>query len=253
MPVVTTIVLLRKELTEHLRTYKLLIIVAVLLVFGLGSPLLLAYLPEILEMSGEEITIEIPEFTSVDAVKGYLDTLGQVGLLAVILISMGAIALERERGTAALVLSKPVGTGAFVLAKLLGLSAVLVAGLVAGALGCYGYTTVLMGRPDPMAFATANLLAGLYLLVVLSVSLLLSATVRNQIIAGVLALATVIGAGFLAVLSPFEPYMPASLMHWAYDLNAGVEGSRWWALGVSVAVVGACTLGAWRVLQWQEV
>ena len=249
----TTLVLLKKELTEHLRTYKLLVVVAVLLVFGLGTPVLLAYLPEILELSGEDITIEIPEFTSADAVKGYLDSLGQVGLLTAILISMGSITLERERGTAALVLSKPVGTGAFVVAKLLGLAAVLAAGVTAGALGCYGYTTVLLGCPDPVAFITASVLAGLYLLVVLSVTLLFSATVRNQIVAGVLALGVVIAAGFLATVSLFEPYLPASLMHWAYDLNAGVDGSHWWVLGVSIGIIGVCTIGAWRVLQRQEV
>lgn len=249
----TTFVLLKKELTEHLRTYKLLIVVAVLLVFGLGTPVLLAYLPEILELSGEEITIEIPEFTSADAVKGYLDFLGQMGLLIAILISMGSIALERERGTAALVLSKPVGTGAFVLAKLLGLALVLAAGLTAGALGCYVYTTILLGRPDAVAFAAANLLAGLYLLAIMSVTLLFSAMVRNQIVAGVLALGVAVAAGFWASLSLFEPYLPASLMHWAYDLTAGVDGSRWWAVGVSTAVVVTCTVGAWRVLQRQEI
>ena len=249
----TTLVLLKKELTEHLRTYKLLTVVAILLVFGLGTPVLLAYLPELLELSGEDIAIEIPEFTAADAVKGYLDTLGQVGLLIAILVSMGSIALERDRGTAALVLSKPVGTGAFVLAKLLGLAAVLAAGLAAGALGCYGYTTVLLGRPDPVAFTAANLLAGLYLLAALSVTLLFSAMMKNQIVAGVLALGVVIASGFLVTLSLFEPYLPASLMHWAYNLTAGADGSRWWALGVSIAVTGACTIGAWRVLQRQEI
>ncbi len=249
----TTLVLLRKEVTEHWRTYKFLSVAGVLLVFGLAAPLLLAYLPELLELSDDDITVIIPEFTAADAVTSYLDTLGQIGLIIVILISMGSIAGERERGTAELVLSKPVGTGSFVLAKLLGLATVLTVGLVAGALGCYGYTTVLLGSPDPVPFVTANLLAGLYLLVVMSVTLLFSAIVRSQIIAGVLALAVVILGTFLASLAVFEPYLPASLMHWATDLNTGATGARWMALSASMVVVAAGAIGAWRVLQRQEI
>ena len=116
----TTWVLFRKEMKEHLRTFRLLAVVGVLGVFGLATPVLLAYLPEILALSGDTgaMPIEFPDFTAADAVKSYLDTVGQIGLLTTILVAMGTIAQERERGTAALVLSKPVGTGAFVLAGL---------------------------------------------------------------------------------------------------------------------------------------
>ncbi|MFH1141505.1 MAG: ABC transporter permease subunit [Chloroflexota bacterium] len=249
----TTFVLLKKELTEHLRTHKLLIVSVVLLVFGLASPLVLAYLPKILEMTGEKIVVQLPDFTPTDAVKSYLDSLGQMGLLATILISMGAIALERERGTAVLVLSKPVGTGPFVLAKLLGLAAVLVAGMVAGALGNYGYTAVLLGPPDAMAFAVANLLAGLYLLAVISVTLFLSSLIRNQIGAGVLSLGVVLVMGLLSMVPALEPYLPSSLMHWAYGVSAGTGDSRWAALAVTWAVVVVCTVAAGRVLHRQEL
>ncbi len=249
----TTIVLLQKELAEHLKTYKLLIVMGVLLAFGLATPLLLVYMPQILSMSGENVPIELPQFTTTDAVKSYLDSMGQIGLLAIILISMGAIAQEREHGTAALVLSKPVGIASFVLAKLLGLAAVMAAGLAASALGFYAYTTVLLGSPDPAIFAGAMLLVGVYLLFVISVTLLFSALLRNQVLVAVTALATVIGVGFLGTLSVLEPYLPGSLMHWAYALVAGQDQTRWPALAVSLVLVVACVLGAWRGLRHQEL
>ena len=42
------LIVLRKELTEQWRTRRLLIVAAVLIVFGLGSPLLAKVTPEIL-------------------------------------------------------------------------------------------------------------------------------------------------------------------------------------------------------------
>mgnify|MGYP001569077808 CR=1 FL=1 len=249
----TTLVLLKKELVEHWRTHKLLIVSVVLLVFGMASPLVLAYLPQIMEVAGEGIVVQLPDFTPTDAVKSYLDSLGQMGLLATILISMGAIALERERGTAVLVLSKPVGTGPFVLAKLLGLAAVLVVGMAVGALGNYGYTAVLPGFPDVMAFAAANLLAGLYLLSVISMTLLFSAAIKNQIGAGVVTLGVVVAGGLLSIVPALEPYLPSSLMHWAYSVNAGAGDSRWAALAVAWAIVVTCTVAAGQVLHRQEL
>jgi len=250
---VTTLVLLKKELTEHLRTHKLLIVSVLLLVFGMASPLVLAYLPKILEMAGENLVVQVPDFIPADAVKSYLDSLGQVGLLAAILISMGAIALERERGTAVLVLSKPVGTGSFVVAKLLGLGAVLLAGMVAGALGNYGYTAVLLDRPDVTSFVAANLLAGLYLLAVISLTLFFSTLIRNQIGAGVASLGVVLAGGLLSLVPALEPYLPSSLMHWAYSVNAGDGDSRWAALAVTWALIIVCSVASWRVLHRQEM
>ena len=248
-----TYVLLKKELLEHLKTYRLLIIVGVLLSFGLSTPLLLVYLPEILRLGGEDLGISLPAFTSADALKGFLDSVGQVGLLTTILVGMGAIALERERGTAALVLSKPVGIGPFVLAKFLGLAAVLTLGLIAGAIGCFAYTAILLGTPALGPFLIASLLAWLYLMVVLALTLLLSAAFRSQLAAGVLALSITIGSATLATLSLFEPYLPASLMHWANALVLGQGGSWWAAVGVSLAVLAAALLGAWQTLQRQEI
>lgn len=251
MPI--TFVLLKKELLEHLKTYRLLIVVGVLFTFGLSAPLLLAYLPQIMRLSGSAANIQLPTFTGADALQSYLNSLGQIGLLTAILVGMGTIAQERERGTAALVLTKAVGIGPFVLAKFLGLAAIVTLGLLAGAAGCFGYTLVLFGPASFSNFASACLLAWLYLMMALAVTLLLSASFRSQLAAGVLALVIIIASATLAALALFEPYLPASLMHWASALVLGQSKTWWTAVAVSLAVLACSLVGAWQVLKRQEL
>lgn len=138
-------VLFRKEAKEYLKTYKLLIVAVLLLFFGLSAPLLIKFLPKILEMSGEQIPIQLPVFAAADAIKSYLSTLGQIGLLITVLVAMGSIAQERERRTAVMTLSKPAGFGSFIAAKLAILAVTFAVGLILGAGACYLYTVVLLG------------------------------------------------------------------------------------------------------------
>lgn len=153
-------VLFKKEARGHLRTYRLLIVVAVFFVFGLGTPLLLKYLHALLP--SEDVSIVLPEFTSIDAVKEYIDSLGQVGLIAAILVAMGSVARERESGTAAMTLSKPVGCGTFIAAKLATLAVTFGIGIAVGAIGCYIYTVILFGNPGGLSFFAANLVGTLH-------------------------------------------------------------------------------------------
>jgi ABC-2 type transport system permease protein len=52
--------LLKKEIVEQLRTHRLLIVGVIFLFFGLTTPLLLYYMPEIMQMAGVANSIEIP-------------------------------------------------------------------------------------------------------------------------------------------------------------------------------------------------
>jgi ABC-2 type transport system permease protein len=107
-------ILLRKELLEQWRTRRLPVVAVVFLTFGIASPLLARYLPEIVKsLGGAGFEIKIPEPTARDAIDQFLKNLGQAGVLTAILLAMGSVANEKERGTAALVLSKPASRAAF--------------------------------------------------------------------------------------------------------------------------------------------
>ncbi len=246
-------VLFQKEIAEHVKTYKLLIVAAVFLLFGLSTPMLFKFLPEIVKLSGEQIPIQMPTFTAADAVKSYINSLGQIGLLVTVLVAMGSVAQERERGTAVMTLCKPVGFGAFVSAKLAALVLIFGIGVALGAIGFYIYTVVLLGDLSLFSFLLITLLAGCYFVVCLSITLMYSTFFKNQLAAGALALVTLIGMALISNIPQLSPYMPSALMSWAQRLAAGSSGSSWSALIVSCSIVVAAIIIGWQVLNRKEL
>ena len=143
-------VLVRKELVESWRTRRLPVVVILFAAIGILSPLTARYLPEILKAAlGDQLTIPVPTPTPADAVLQLQKNLGQLGAFAAIVLAMGSVASEKERGTASFLLTKPVGRGAFIAAKLVGLGAVIGLAVVGAVAIGWVYTAILF-EPGPV-------------------------------------------------------------------------------------------------------
>ncbi|MCJ7522967.1 MAG: ABC transporter permease subunit [Dehalococcoidia bacterium] len=245
------VILFKKELKSNLRTHRILIVAAVFFVLGLGTPLILKYLHVFLPADTTDIVI--PEFAAIDVIVGYLDSLGQVGLLLAILVAMGSVARERESGTAAMTLSKPVGCGPFVAAKLAALALVFAIGIVVGAVGCYLYTAVLFESTGVMDFFLATLLAALYLLFCLAVTVMYSCFFKSQLPAGGLALVTLIALTATSSLPVMKEYSPGALLSWSESIVSGSGSNAWGAVIVSLGLIVLTAVIGWQVFKVKEL
>jgi ABC-2 type transport system permease protein len=156
-------ILFRKELLESWRTYRLAVIGVLFLFVGLSSPLLAKFLPDILKAAGGDQFggLAIPTPTASDAVDQLWKNLAQFGAFAAIILAMGAVATEKDRGTAAFVLSKTASRGAFLGAKVAAIAVVLgVATVLASTVG-WIYTAILFEPPSVLAWIGMGLLAWL--------------------------------------------------------------------------------------------
>jgi ABC-2 type transport system permease protein len=250
--------LLRKELLEQWRTRRVLVVFVVFLLFGLTSPLLARFTPEILRNvpGAEQFAGLIPEPTTRDAVGQYLESITQFGFIMTLLLAMGLIAGEKERGTAALLLSKPVPRWAFVAAKFAALALVYLAAVLLAALGAWYYTNLLFEQALPLgAFLLGNGLLWLWLLAFLAVGLLASALGRTTLIAAGLALA---GSVLLLVGGAFPQaaaLLPAGLAGWVGALG-GAEPPpplNWGAVAGTAVILLFCLVTAVGVVERQEV
>ena len=249
-------VVFRKEMQEQWRTHKVLIVVAVLFFFGLTSPLLAKYTPEMLAAIPNipaGLSGIIPTPTVADAIGQYVKNLSQFGILLALLMSMGSVAQEKERGTAALILTRPVPRGTFLLAKFAGLALTFAVSLLVAGLGCWFYTYLLFEALPWGAFLAQNGLMLLVFLVYIAMTLLCSTLVRSQAGAGGLAFGGLILLAGLGAIPRMTEYLPGQLFSWGMSLSLGIEKTAWPALWVSLGLIVVFLGVAIFIFQRQEL
>jgi ABC-2 type transport system permease protein len=242
----------KKEILEQIRTYRLLIVGGVFLFFGLTTPLTLKYLPEILKMTAKSLQIIMPPATAADSLAEFASTILQLGVLVLILVGMGSIANEYKNGTAFLTLSKPVTRGAFVTAKMAALSLNLLLSLLVSGLVCYAYSVWLIGPAGFGAFMLQNALLALFLVFCLSLTLLFSSLFKSGLAAGGLAMAVIVFQALLSSLPVVGDFLPGKLPGWGISIINGSAQRHWWALGITIGLIGACLYLSQSILKNKE-
>lgn len=249
-------VALRKELHQQWRARRVLVVLAVFTLFGLGSPLLARFTPQILTMieGAEQFAALIPEPTNVDAMSQYIKNITQFGFIIAILLGMGAVAGEKERGQAAIILSKPLPRWAFLFSKFVA-QALLYAGafLLAG-LGAYYYTLVLF---EPFAFwpfLAGNGLLLLWLLTFTAVTLLASTLSRSSSAAAGGALLGAVILLLAGTIPNLAPFAPGALVSWAGQLGlATAVAPQGGALVANIVLIILFLLASVAAFESQEL
>ena len=249
-------ILLAKEFREQWRTWKAIVFLAVFLITGMLSPVLAKYTPELLKMVPNippALAGLIPTPSLADAVAQYIKNTEQFGILLVILLTMGAVAQEKERGTAAMLLTKPVSRTAVILAKWVAGMTIVLAGLVADGLACLAYTAVLFS-PIPFGeFWLLNLFMLVVLGVYLSVSLMASAMARSQALAAAGAFGGLIVLSIVGSLPRVNEFMPGQLVSWGASLVLKGDVSAWPALAVSAGIIVAALAAGCAWFEREEI
>ncbi len=247
---------LRKEILYQWRTKRVLIVCAVFLVFGMISPLLAKYTPELLGSieGAEQFADLIPEPTINDAMGQYIKNITQFGFILAILLGMGAIAGEKERGTATMVMSKPLARWAFVLSKFISQAAVYSLAFILAAVAAYTYTMILFGSIDWLKFIAVNILLLTWLLVFASVTLLGSTIGKTTAAAagiGLLGSVLLLLAGAIPQISGLTP---SGLVSWAGQLAIGENiPPNAGALAMSLVIMLVTLIASVAVFEGQEV
>ena len=246
------------------RQRKALVVAVVFLLFGLTSPLMARFVSEIVKSvpGAEQFAGLIPEPKAADAVAQYIENITQFGFIMTLLLSMGLLAREKERGTAAMILSKPVPRWAYVLSKFDALALVYLPALLLAGLGA-GYYTNLLFEPGLAigAFLIGNVLLWLWLLTMAAAVLLGSALGRTALVAAGLGLLfsvlLLVGGAFPQAAA----LLPGGLVSWAAQLGVveltpaptAASANGWGSLAGSVVVILFCLLTAVGVVERQEV
>jgi len=248
-------VALRKELIEQWRSYRLLIAAVILAIFGLLSPLTAKYTPELMKLvpNGEAIAKLIPPPTAMDAVGQYVKNLSQFGVILALLMTMGVMAQEKDKGTAAMMLAKPMPRGVFLGAKFVALGLTFAASIAMAGAAAYYYTLLLFEVLDVGRWLVLNGLMLLFVLVYVALTLFCSTVTKSQVAAGGLAFGLLLVLAIPGSLPKVGEYLPGQLITWGVGLMAGSTDPYWPALWVSVGIIVAALTGAWLIFERQEL
>ena len=248
--------LLKKELKEITKNYKLLITCCVFFLLGLGSPLLAKDLPDIIKNvagsnSLEGFSIVIPEPTYLDAVIQYQKNLSQIGLLVLIFLTMGAVTGEKEKGTASFMLVKPVSRFSFLGAKLLAYWIMVWIGFAIAMAGGYLYTVLLFEPISFLQFLRFNGLLFIYFISIVTLTFMFSTVLPSQITAGVVSVLVWILITALSGLGAWAKFLPPNL---TADVHRLILGSSmdWRPFFGSLLLIGlSIVFGGYRFYLWE--
>ena len=249
----------RKELLQQWRTKRVIVVAAVFAFIGLFSPLAAKFTPEIIRSvpGAEQFADLIPTPTIADVMTQYVKNLTQFGFMIAILLGMGAIAGEKEKGTAALILSKPMPRWAFVCSKFTAQTLIYIGGFLIAAVCTLYYTWFLFGPVNAGAFLFGNLLLLAWFMTFVAVTLVGSALTRSVGAAAGVGLGGAILLMLAGNLPLFGSMMPGALVAWASQLGLGTSSDPVTANGGAVAmalvIIVICVLGAMAAFERQEL
>lgn len=253
-------ILFRKEVLENWRTNRLLILAVVLIAFGLLSPVTARFTPEIVKLAaGGDAQIDalaalIPTPTITDSVDQYLKNLTGIGMLVLVLLVMGLVAREKDKGTATMLLARPVGRTTFLAAKYTAFVLLVILCLLVAALACYIYTGLLFNAwLDPLTFIAINGLLLLYLLVPTTLTFLGSTLTRSSFAAAGIGLGGWALLGILGQIGLLADYMPGQLTSVAAGMARQHPFAGWPAVICSLLAIGVCLLLAALSFRQQEL
>jgi ABC-2 type transport system permease protein len=247
---------LAKEWLEQRRTHRLLIVCVIFLLFGLMSPLLAKFTPEIIKMvpGGEQLSLIIPPPTVADAVAQYVKNMTQFGMVMAVLMGMGMVSQEKDKGTAAMVLAKPLSRTAFILAKPAALGISFLMGTLLAATAGYYYTLLLFEALPVGGWLALNGLLLVYFGVFCALAILASTLNRSVLVSGAMAVGFFIVLSLVEIIPAAGKLLTKGLLGWGGTLAVGAPTEpAWGALAVCLGLIAAALTASVLIFRRQEI
>jgi ABC-2 type transport system permease protein len=207
--------LFKKEMTENWRNKKWIWVPLVFILLAMMDPLSNYYLPQIIESVGgmpEGTVIELPEYSPAEVILMTLGQLSTLGVLVVVLMSMGTVAGERKSGVIELILVKPVSHAHYITAKWAALLALVWASLILGVTAGWYYTVILFGELPVITLLQVVFFYGLWITLVVTVVIFYNAFVKTPGLVAFLSIATIMIMSILTqVFGRFLEWSPNNL------------------------------------------
>lgn len=237
---------LKKELTENMKNYRFLILFAVFLIFGLTSPFLAKFTPEILSALASDMQMGSAP-VALDSWEQFYKNISGVGFSAFIILFGSCMSGEYSKGTLVLLVTKGLPRSAVILAKYTVAALLMTVCYWAGFLATYCYTAYLWPGATLSHVFTAAFYLWLIGFLYLSI-LLLGCVMFKQTFTSILFTGGIVAIiSLLGIIEPLAKFNPFLLTSKNVDLISGaVSVSEFFIPAIlSVVIAGA---GLWSAI-----
>jgi ABC-2 type transport system permease protein len=214
--------LLQKEMLESWRNFKWIWVPITFILIGVQIPITDYYLPQIIDSLGgmpKGAVINIPTPSAGEVLVQSLGQYTTIGVLIIVLSTMGIIAAERKSGVAAMILVKSVSYRSYVTAKWFGSLILMWFSFFIGYAATWYYTGILFKWVPAADFFQSFFIYGLWLTVILTITVFFSAALLSPGIAGFVSLAVIIVLSLVtSSLSHWLEWSPAQLGTYASEI-----------------------------------
>ena len=234
---------LKKELTENVKNYRFLILFAVFLIFGLTSPFLAKFLPEILSAMASDMQMgSVP--VALDAWEQFYKNISGVGFSAFIILFGSCMSSEYSKGTLVLLVTKGLPRSAVIFAKYTVAAVLMTICYWAGFLATYCYTAYLWPGATLSHVFTAAFYLWLIGFLYLSI-LLLGCVVFKQTFTSILFTGGIVAViSLLGIIEPLAKFNPFVLASKNLDLISGAASVSELFVPATISVV-ITVVGLW--------
>lgn len=205
----------QKENLEMWRNFKWIWFPISFVLLGVSEPLSVYYMPQIIDSLGgmpEGTVIEIPTPAAPEILFQSISQFNTIGLLIIVLASMGLISAERKSGVAELILVKPVSYISYITAKWAAALFLVWGSLFLGLIASWYYVMILFETVPVVDLFSAFAVYGLWLSFVLTITIFYNACFKSPGVVGFISMATIIVLSLISgALSHWLDWSPAQL------------------------------------------
>ncbi|MFC4025732.1 ABC transporter permease [Oceanobacillus longus] len=214
--------LFKKEMVESWRNKKLIWVPLVMILLAIMDPISNYYMPQIMEAVGglpDGTVFELPDFAPAEVVMMSLSQFSTLGVLIIVLISMGTIAGERKSGISELILVKPVSYSNYITAKWAALLILVWVSFILGMLASWYYINILYGSLSFGDFLLISCFYGLWLAFVVTLSIFYNSMIKTPGLVAFLTILTImVMKGVTQVFNHLLEWSPNNLSNYIFQM-----------------------------------
>jgi ABC-2 type transport system permease protein len=203
------------------RTARLWTLLGLYVFFGVLGPLSARYLAEIIRAAGGGLEVKVPDPTPIDGMVQFIGNAGQLGVLAIVIVGAGALAVDARPEWGAFLRTRVHRATDLVVPGAIVTTAVAIGASLAGTAVAWVGTEILLGSLDAPRMLVGVVLSSLYVAFVVGVTAAAAAVTRSTLSTVLIAVGVLIALPVLALLPPVEPWMPSELLGAPVDVLAG--------------------------------